>query len=76
MTQAKIVEVIEVRSCRGKGTDHDPARTVTQYFDRAGKWLAESDPWKEEMEATCLVGQSAALAGPYVGAANVSAEKR
>ncbi len=47
---AKVIQVIETCSLRGKGTDDDPCRNVKQYWDFDGKLLAESDPYKKEKE--------------------------
>lgn len=41
---AKLLQVIQVYVCRGRGTDDDPHRTVTEYYDTDGTWLAERDP--------------------------------
>lgn len=47
MAIAKMVQVIEVRSNRGKGKDEtDPIRQVVEYFDLEGNKLAEADPAK------------------------------
>ncbi len=40
---AKVVQVIETKSKRGLGTEKDPVRIVTQYWDFDGKFLAEMD---------------------------------
>ena len=36
---AKVIQVIETKSTRGKGTDADPVRQVTQYWDFEGNLL-------------------------------------
>lgn len=41
--EAKVIHVIETKSVRGLGTEKDPARVVTQYWDLDGKFLAEMD---------------------------------
>ena len=41
---AKIIQVIETKSSRGFGTEKDPVRDVTQYWDLEGNFLAEMDP--------------------------------
>lgn len=43
---ARIVTVIETQATRGAGTDGDPVRIVTQYWQAEGesKLLAEHDP--------------------------------
>lgn len=40
---AKVIRVIETTAKRGSGTEKDPVRMVTQYWDLEGKLLAESD---------------------------------
>lgn len=42
--EAKVIQVIETKAARGLGTEKDPARVVTQYWDLAGNFLAEMDP--------------------------------
>ena len=41
---AKVIQVIETEATRGLGTEKDPARVVTQYWDLDGRFLAEMDP--------------------------------
>lgn len=40
---AKIVLVIETKAQRGLGTEKDPVREITQYWDLLGNFLAETD---------------------------------
>ena len=40
---AKVTQVIETKAMRGLGTEKDPARVVTQYWDFDGNFLAEMD---------------------------------
>ena len=40
---AKIIQVIETKAKRGLGTEKDPVREVTQYWDFDGNFLAEMD---------------------------------
>ena len=40
---ARVIQVIETRSVRGLGTEKDPVREVTQYWDFEGNFLAEMD---------------------------------
>ncbi len=40
---AKVIQVIETRAKRGLGTEKDPVREVTQYWDLKGNFLAEVD---------------------------------
>ena len=44
----KLVEVIEVVFTRGLGVEGDAVRSVTQYWDRDGRFLAEIDPFQLE----------------------------
>ena len=41
---AKVIQVIETRSLRGRGTGDDLCREVVQYWDFEGNLLAEKDP--------------------------------
>lgn len=41
---AKVIQVIEVKIFRGKGTEQDMHRIVTQYWSLEGELLAEFDP--------------------------------
>ena len=41
---AEIIQVIKTIAKRGLGTEKDPAREVTQYWDLEGNFLAENDP--------------------------------
>lgn len=40
---ARIIRVIETKAKRGLGTEKDPIREITQYWDLDGKFLAEMD---------------------------------
>ena len=40
---ARVIQVIETKSIRGIGTESDPVRVVTQYWDFEGNFLAEMD---------------------------------
>ena len=40
---ARVIQVIETKSKRGLGTEQDPVRVVTQYWDFEGNFLAEMD---------------------------------
>lgn len=44
---ARVIQVIETKSLRGVGTEEDPCRLVTQYWDFDGDLLAENDPVTE-----------------------------
>lgn len=41
---AKVIQVIETKSNRGKGTLNDLSRQVVQYWSLEGELLAEKDP--------------------------------
>lgn len=47
---ARVIQVIETKSIRGKGTDDDMCRLVTQYWDFEGNLLSENDPCVKEKE--------------------------
>lgn len=40
---AKVIQVIVTTALRGEGTEKDPVRIVTQYWDFKGNLLAESE---------------------------------
>lgn len=40
---ARVIQVIETKAKRGLGTEKDPVREVTQYWDLEGNFLAEMD---------------------------------
>lgn len=40
---ARVIRVIETKAKRGLGTEKDPVREVTQYWDLEGNFLAEMD---------------------------------
>ena len=39
----RVIQVIETKAKRGLGTEKDPVREVTQYWDLDGTFLAELD---------------------------------
>lgn len=43
VNSAKVIQVIETKSTRGKGTDADPVREITQYWDFEGNLICEKD---------------------------------
>ncbi|MBR3591624.1 MAG: carboxypeptidase [Clostridia bacterium] len=43
VNSAKVIQVIQTKSTRGKGTDADPVREVTQYWDFEGNLICEKD---------------------------------
>jgi len=44
---AKIIQVIETKALRGRGTEDDLCRQVVQYWSLDGELLAENDPDKD-----------------------------
>ena len=40
---ARVIQVIETVAKRGLGTEEDPVRDITQYWDLDGNFLAEKD---------------------------------
>lgn len=44
---AKLIQVIQVETPRGRGVEEDPIRTVTQFWSTDGKLLAENDMEKQ-----------------------------
>lgn len=45
---ARIISVIETKSLKGRGTEDNMCRIVTQYWDFEGNLLAENDLVKEK----------------------------
>ena len=41
---ARVIQVVQVVSCEGKGTPEDPSREVVFYYGLDGKILALHDP--------------------------------
>ena len=41
---ARVIQVIETRAIRGRGSEDDLCREVIQYWDFEGELLAENDP--------------------------------
>lgn len=50
MRSARLIEVIEVITTRGKGVQGDPVREVRQYWSKEGELLAECDSWEVEVK--------------------------
>jgi hypothetical protein len=46
--KAKVIKVIQTESLKGNGTEKDPARCITQYWDFKGRLLAYNDPCKKD----------------------------
>lgn len=42
--EAKLIQVLQIRSVTGKGVPLDPVREVVDYFDLKGNRLATFDP--------------------------------
>lgn len=40
----QLVEVIEVKTSAGMGTESDPGRIITEYWSKDGELLAVNDP--------------------------------
>lgn len=49
--KARVIQVIEVNTTRGTGTQKDPVREITQYWALDGKLLAERD---EHLIVNCM----------------------
>ena len=45
---AKVIQVIETISIRGRGTANDPVRAVKQLWNFDGSLIAENDPCIDE----------------------------
>jgi len=62
MNYAKIIQVIETVSLRGKGTTEDPIRNVIEYWAFNGDKLAENDPYdpEDKDQHVCPMGDNAA----------------
>lgn len=51
MKEAICKEVIVTKlKQRGNGTENDPARIITQVWEKDGTLIAESDPWNEKFD--------------------------
>ncbi len=44
MVEARVIQVIEAKSCEGKGSEDNPYRTILEYFSPEGDLLATADP--------------------------------
>lgn len=51
---ARLLQVIEATTTRGRGTEDDPLRCVTEFFTADGELLAVADPVKEQNNAAYL----------------------
>lgn len=45
---AKVMQIMQVTTAEGRGTDEDPMRIVTRYLDFDGNILAIRDPYMEQ----------------------------
>lgn len=65
---AKVIQVIETKAKRGLGTEKDPIRVITQYWDFDGNFLAEMDlellPMQIECESKSVMDSVKDMAGP------------
>mgnify|MGYP001036109087 CR=1 FL=1 len=46
---AQVISVIQTKSVEGTGTEDDPNRIVTQYWDADGTLLAVNDPFIQDV---------------------------
>ena len=46
--EAKLVHLIKVTVCEGKGVEADPVRHVTYYVEPEGRIAARVDEWESE----------------------------
>ncbi len=54
VSEAKVIKVIRVISCVGKGdSPDDPCRQLIEYFSKDGELLATKDEWKERALTPC-----------------------
>lgn len=49
VNEAKVMEVIEIKSLAGEGDIHHPYYEVTEYYSLDGKLLARFNPTEEEL---------------------------
>jgi hypothetical protein len=55
MESVRVMEVIEIMALKGDGTEKDPVRKITQYWDMQGNFLAEYDPHLKELRDKKIV---------------------
>ncbi|WP_195334353.1 hypothetical protein [Enterocloster bolteae] len=55
MESVRVMEVIEIMALKGDGTEKDPVRKITQYWDMKGNFLAEYDPHLKELRDKKIV---------------------
>lgn len=44
----RAIEVLEVTSYEGEGTNESPGRLINQYYSKSGELLAVRDEWLEQ----------------------------
>jgi len=50
VNEAKVIEVIEVKSIAGEGVEGNPIYEVTEYYSLDGELLARHNPLKPDKE--------------------------
>lgn len=50
INSCRVVEVMEVKSLVGSGTDSDPMIEITEYYSLDGELLARYNPFVDELE--------------------------
>lgn len=48
--EARVIEVVEVKSIVGEGIDGSPIRQITEYFSKEGELLARRDTHLDTLE--------------------------
>lgn len=54
MAHSEIVELILTRSAIGDGTQGNPHRMITEYFEKDGRLLFRIDEWEQSHDETLL----------------------
>lgn len=57
----RLAVVVLSETCRGKGIEDDPMRTVVQVFNTDGELIAERDDWSLENSARLIADANAAI---------------
>lgn len=50
VNEARVIEVVQVRSLAGDGTNENPFYEVTEYYSFGGELLARHNPLKQDRE--------------------------